>query len=56
MSIGYKVPAVVHLEQGEQQRMWKKKKYPKKETVNENNSVSLPSRTTSPGEGVCQQP
>ena len=56
MSIGYKVPAVVHLEQGEQKKMWKKKKYPKKESDNGNNSVSLPSRTTSPGEGVCQQP
>ena len=56
MSIGYKVPAVVHLEQGEQKKMWKKKKYPKKESDNGNNSVSLPSRTTSPGKGVCQQP
>ena len=56
MSIGYKVPAVVHLEQGEQKKMWKNKTYPKKQTQNENNVVSLPSRTTSPGEGVCQQP
>lgn len=56
MSIGYKVPAVAHLEQGTQERKWKKKKYPKKETQNENNVVSLPSRTTSPGESVCQQP
>ena len=55
MSIGYKVPAVVHLEQGEQKKMWKNKIYPKKETENENNVVSLPSRTNSPGEGVCQR-
>ena len=55
MSIGYKIPAVVHLEQGEQKRMWKNKLYPKKETENENNVVSLPSRTNSPGEGVCQR-
>ena len=55
MSIGYKIPAVVHLEQGEQKRMWKNKIYPKKQTGNENNAVSLPSRTTSPGEGVCQR-
>jgi transposase InsO family protein len=55
MSIGYKIPAVVHLEQGEQKRMWKNKIYPKKETENENNVVSLPSRTNSPGEGVCQR-
>ena len=56
MSIGYKVPAVAHLEQGEQKKMWKDKMYPKKQDENENNVVSLPSRTTSPGEGVCQQP
>jgi len=56
MSIGYKVPAVAHLEQGEQKKMWKNKVYPKKQTQNENKTVSLPSRTTSPGKGVCQQP
>ncbi len=55
MSIGYKVPAVVHLEHGAQKKMWKNKIYPKKETENENNVVSLPSRTNSPGEGVCQR-
>ena len=55
MSIGYKIPAVVHLEQGEQKKMWKNKIYPKKDSTNENNSVSLPSRTNSPGEGVCQR-
>ena len=55
MSIGYKIPAVVHLEQGEQRKMWKTKIHPKKQTENENNVVSLPSRTTSLGEGVCQR-
>ena len=55
MSIGYKVPAVAHLEKGEQKKMWKNKIYPKKDRADENNVVSLPSRTTSPGEGVCQQ-
>ena len=35
MSIGYKIPAVVHLEQGEQKRMWKNRIYPKKQTRNE---------------------
>ena len=55
MSIGYKVPAVAHLEQGEQKKMWKNKIYAKKENENGNNVVSLPSRTTSPGEGVCQR-
>ena len=55
MSIGYKIPAVAHLEQGEQKRMWKNKIYAKKQTENENNVVSLPSRTNSPGEGACQR-
>ena len=56
MSIGYKIPAVVHLEQGEQKRLWKNKIYPKKETENENNVVSLPSQMTSPGDSVSQRP
>jgi len=56
MSIGYKVPDVAHLEKGMQKKMWKKKIYPKKQTENGNNAVSLPSRTTRPGEGLCQQP
>ena len=30
MSIGYKTPAKVHLEQGIQQKMWKKKIYTSK--------------------------
>ena len=55
MSIGYKIPAVVHLEQGEQKKMWKNKIYPKKQTENENNVVSLSSRTNSLGDGVCQR-
>jgi len=55
MSIGYKTPAVAHLEQGEQKRMWKNRIYPKKQTGNENNVVSLPSRTDSPGDSVCQR-
>ena len=45
MSIGYKIPAIVHLEQGEQKKMWKNKIYPKKQTDNENSSISLPGRT-----------
>ena len=55
MSIGYKTPAVAHLEQGEQKRMWKNKIYPEKQTENENIFVSLPGRTTSLGDGVCQR-
>ena len=55
MSIGYKVPAVAHLEQGEQKRMWKNKIYPKKDTANENNAVSLPGQTTSPGDSVSRR-
>jgi putative transposase len=49
MSIGYKTPTAAHLEQGEQKRMWKNRIYPKKQTGNENNVVSLPGRTDSPG-------
>ena len=56
MSIGYKVPAVAHLEQGEQEKMWKNKIYPKKQDENENNVVSLPSQMTSPGDSVSQRP
>ncbi|CDA92999.1 integrase core domain protein [Prevotella sp. CAG:1320] len=54
MSIGYKVPAVAHLEQGEQKRMWKKKKNASKNVKNENNDVLLQSRTTESGESVCR--
>lgn len=54
MSIGYKVPALAHMEQGMQKRMWKKKIYPKKGSTNEEKDVSLQSRTTSPGESVCR--
>ena len=56
MSIGYKTPAVAHLEQGEQKKMWKNKIYPKKQDENENNVVSLPSQMTSPGDSVSQRP
>ena len=35
MSIGYKVPAVAHLEQGEQKKMWKNKICPQKSVTNE---------------------
>ena len=56
MSIGYKVPAVVHLEQGEQKRMWKNKIYPQKQTENGNNVVSLPGQMTSPGDSASQRP
>ena len=35
MSIGYKTPAVAHLEQGEQKKMWKNKIYPQKSVTNE---------------------
>ena len=54
MSIGYKIPAVAHMEQGTQKRMWKNKIYAHRNMDNENNSVSLSSRTDCPGEGVCQ--
>lgn len=34
MSIGYKTPAMAHLEQGEQKKMWKNKIYPSNEPTN----------------------
>lgn len=46
MSIGYKIPAVVHMETGEQKKMWKKRNYPKKVYSNGNNDIPLPCRTT----------
>ena len=41
MSIGYKAPAVAHMEQGEQKKMWKKTIYAQKNVSNEKNSASL---------------
>ena len=55
MSIGYKAPAVAHMEQGEQKKMWKKTIYAQKNVSNEKNSVSLSSRSDSQGEGVSLQ-
>lgn len=55
MSIGYKIPAVVHLEEGVQKRMWKRKIYPSKNDNKEKETISLTCRTTSPGEGICRQ-
>ena len=49
MSIGYKVPALAHLEQGEQKRMWKKKIYASKSVKYEIDDVLLQSRTTGSG-------
>ena len=45
MSIGYKMPAVAHMEQGEQKRMWKKRIYRQNNDIEENNGISLPSPT-----------
>ena len=45
MSIGYKMPAVAHMEQGEQKKMWKKRIYRQNNDVDENNGISLPSPT-----------
>ena len=54
MSIGYKIPAVAHLETGAQKKMWKIKKYADNDKNNEKDAVSLQNRTTSPGEGTCR--
>ena len=53
MSIGYKIPAVVHLENGPQKKMWRKKNYPKRMNENQNNGISLPCRTTGTDDGCC---
>ena len=45
MSIGYKMPAVAHMEQGEQKKMWKKRIYRPNNDIDENNGISLPSPT-----------
>ena len=45
MSIGYKVPALVHMETGPQKKMWKNKNYKKNESTNENNKIHLPRQT-----------
>ena len=55
-SLGYKIPAVAHMEQGEQHKKWKNKIYPRKEDENGKDVVSLSSQTTSSGESLCQQP
>lgn len=55
MSIGYKTPAEVHRQQGEQRKMWKNKIFDKHETEYKKESVSWPCQTDSLGEGVCQR-
>ena len=45
MSIGYKMPAVAHMEQGEQKKMWKKRIYRQNNDIDENNGISLPRPT-----------
>ena len=36
-------------------KKWKKKKYPNKKKNDEENELYLQNRTTSQGEGICQQ-
>lgn len=45
MSIGYKTPAVAHLEHGEQKKMWKNKIYGKIQNGKEKDNVSLLNHT-----------
>jgi putative transposase len=55
MSLGYKIPAVVHLENGIQKKMWRKKEYSHHNGgKQEEDSISLQDRTTSTGEGICR--
>ena len=45
MSIGYKIPSVVHCEQGQQRIMWKPKKYEKKTLkMKKNNTFVKPNK------------
>lgn len=52
MSIGYKTPAQVHMEQGQQRKMWKNNIYQKKGNTNEKNNIPSQSRTTGPGDSA----
>lgn len=45
MSVGYKVPAVAHLEQGMQEKRWKSKVCHDRDIGNGENAVPLPGRT-----------
>ena len=54
-SMHYKTPAAAHLQTGELNKKWKKKKYPNKKKNDEENELYLQNRTTSQGEGICQQ-
>ena len=55
MSIGYKVPALAHMETGAQKKMWKNKIYKKKECTIGNNGISLPGQTKSPDDSLSHQ-
>ena len=45
MSIGYKIPSVVHSEQGQQRIMWKPTKYEEKDAENEKtNTIVKPNK------------
>jgi putative transposase len=55
MSIGYKVPALAHMEIGVQKKMWKNKIYKKKECTIGNNGISLPSQTKGPDDSLSHQ-
>jgi putative transposase len=55
MSIGYKVPALAHMESGPQKKMWKGKIYKKKECTNGNNEIPLPCQTKSPDDSLSHQ-
>ena len=55
MSIGYKIPAVVHLEKGPQKKMWGDNIHVKKDNANEKKAISLQSRTTSPDDSCSHQ-
>lgn len=56
MSIGYKAPALVHLEQGGQKKTWKRKEYGKQCGTYAGNDVSLQSQATGPDKSSSRNP
>lgn len=56
MSINNKIPAVVHMQRGVQQKTWRSKIYQRNDTQNGNKALPLPCQATGPGEGAGQQP
>lgn len=55
MSVGYKVPDEVHLEEGKQKKKWKTPKYTSTKKENEKENLYLQGQTDNQGEDLCQR-